>query len=267
VFPWQGKVLAGSTEIPLADPDAAVCTPEEKQYILDSLGELFPGRSVDPASVVSTFSGVRPLIAGKGEASNSMSRSHSAATVSVPGSRLSIYSMAGGKWTTFRSFSEEMADTVLGVLSRERKVSTEELPIGGGRDYPKDAAARKAWLEALSDTTGLAADRVAELFERYGTTAAALAADLGRDSDTPLAHCPGYSAEEIAWIVRNEKVRRLEDLVLRRTNLALLGAVSMPLLDELSRLCAADLGLSEAEREASVSATAELLAQRYSINL
>jgi glycerol-3-phosphate dehydrogenase len=222
---------------------------------------------VDPASVVSTFSGVRPLIAGNGETSNEMSRSHSVATVSVPGSHLPIYSMAGGKWTTFRSFSEEMADIVLGVLSRERRVSTDELPIGGGRDYPKDASARETWLETLSDTTGLASDRAAELFERYGTTAAAVAADLGRDADTPLAHCPSYSAEEIAWIVRNEKVRRLDDLVLRRTNLALLGEVSMPLLEELSRLSASELGLTEPEREASVTATAELLAQRYSINL
>ncbi len=44
VFPWQGKVLAGSTEVPHANPDTAECTAEERQYILDSLAELFPGQ-------------------------------------------------------------------------------------------------------------------------------------------------------------------------------------------------------------------------------
>jgi len=267
VFPWQGKVLAGSTEVPLANPDSAVCTPQERQYILDSLAEVFPGRSIDPASVVSTFSGVRPLLAGDSETSDEMSRDHSSAQVSVPGSSLPIYSMAGGKWTTFRSFAEEMADIALDLLSMERKVSTDDLPIGGGRDYPGDASLRDEWLKTLSDTSGLPPERVESLFERYGTNAVPIAAEVGRGSDQPLAHCASYSVGEINWIIEHEKVRRLDDLVLRRSNLALLGQVTRPLLDELSRLLATALGLSESEREQAVEDTASLLSQRFAIDL
>jgi glycerol-3-phosphate dehydrogenase len=267
VFPWQGKVLAGSTEVPLADPDTAVCTPEETQYILDSLGELFPGRTVDPATIVSTFSGVRPLVAGNGEVKNAVSRDHSGAEVSVPGSSLPIYSMAGGKWTTFRSFSEQMADVALDILSLERKVSTDDLAIGGGRDFPQGASERDDWLRTLSHTTGLSRERAQEMLDRYGTTAIPIAEDSSGAADRRLTNCEGYSEREISWIVEHEKVRRLDDLVLRRTDMALLGKVTMPLLEELSQLCVTPLSLSEPDREQAVAATAELLTQRFGINI
>ena len=267
VFPWQGKVLAGSTEVPHANPDTAECTPEERQYILDSLAELFPGRSVDPDTIVSTFSGVRPLLADHRETSGEMSREHSCAEVPVPGSSVRVFSMAGGKWTTFRSFSAEMADIVLDVLGVARTTSTEDVPIGGGRDYPHDALARGAWLQQLSQTSGLPLDRVERLLERYGTSAVPIAEHVGVGRDEPLANCPSYSVPEIAWIIRNEKVRRLEDVVLRRTNLALLGQVSMPLLEELSHLCVTGLVLAPSEREQAVADTAEFLGHRFGIRI
>jgi glycerol-3-phosphate dehydrogenase len=267
VFPWQGKVLAGSTEVPHADPDTAECTPDERQYILDSLAELFPGRSVDPDTIVSTFSGVRPLLADQRETSGEMSREHSCAEVPVPGSSMRVFSMAGGKWTTFRSFSAEMADIVLDVLGSGRELSTENVPIGGGRDYPPDAPARGAWLQQLSHRTGLPPDRVEQLLERYGTSAAPIAEHACVGRDEPLANCPIYSVPEIAWIIRNEKVRRLEDVVLRRTNLALLGQISMPLLEELSHLCVKGQVFAQSERAQAVTDTAELLGHRFGIRI
>lgn len=249
VFPWQGKVLAGSTEIPLADPDEAVCTPDEARYILDSLGELFPGHSIGPGSIVSTFSGVRPLLAGDRETENEMSRAHSALPVRIPGVDVPVYSMAGGKWTTFRSFSEEMADIVLEQLSEPRRASSSELAIGGGRDYPSDPAAIEAWLVRVESQTGLPRERLEQLLERYGTTAAAIAEALSQDGDRPLEHCAEYSTGEVRWILEHDRVRRLDDLVLRRTTLALLGHVSGRLLEELAQLCAEPLGLSISEQQ------------------
>jgi glycerol-3-phosphate dehydrogenase len=267
VFPWQGKVLAGSTEVPVTDPDSAVCTPEEQQYILDSLAEVFPGRTIDAGAIVSTFSGVRPLMAGDGETKNEMSRDHACTRVEVPGSRLPVYSMPGGKWTTFRSFAAEMADIALGVLGRERIVSTEGVPIGGGRDYPPDEAGREAWAATLADTASIPVQRARDLLRRYGTTAADVAKVLGVVADRPLDHCDSYSIAEIDWIIGHEHVRRLDDLVLRRTSLALLGEVTMPLLEELSHQLARHLGLSEPERADAVASTAKLLHQRYALDV
>jgi glycerol-3-phosphate dehydrogenase len=267
VFPWQGRVLAGSTEVPTTDPDSAVCTPEETRYILDSLTELFPARSVDPGAIVSTFSGVRPLLAGDRETSGEMSRDYACARVEIPGSRLPVFSMAGGKWTTFRAFGGETADAVLAVLGVPRIRTTDDLPIGGGRDYPLDATARRGWLERTSTSTNLTVERMDELLERYGTRATLIAEHVRDHGDEPLTHGPGYSTAEVSWIIRNEKVRRLDDVVLRRTNLALLGQLSMPLLEELAAIWASELGLPGSLQAASVADTAEHLRQRYGIRI
>jgi glycerol-3-phosphate dehydrogenase len=265
VFPWQGRVLAGSTEVPIRDPDGAVCTPEETRYILDSLHELFPGRRVDAAAIRSTFSGVRPLLAGDHETSNEMSRDYAVSRTVLPGSGVPVFTMAGGKWTTFRSFAEEAAGLVLGALGCPQVASTSDLAIGGGRDYPRDADARDAWLAAAEASTGLPRARLETLLERYGSRAGRIAQDAARDGDAPLSHAPDYSAAEIAWICRHEHVRRLEDLILRRTNLALLGRLSRPLLEELAAIWGSVLDRSEAERAAAVADSIEQLRERFGV--
>lgn len=267
VIPWRGKVLAGSTEIPVADPDTAVCTPEETRYILASINELFPGRTVTEEAVISTFSGVRPLVATDRETENEMSRDHSLGRVEPPTSDVPVYSMAGGKWTTFRSFSEQVADLALDDLGLERSVSTKELAIGGGRDYPQDESARTELCGRLAAETGLSQERVGQLLERYGTTAAEIAASVAKQGDEKLESCPDYSVPEMEWIIEHEHVRRLDDLILRRTDLALLGGASMPLLQELSVLLATGIGLSPSEQEAQVATTVAVLHDHFSINL
>ena len=72
----------------------------------------------------------------------------------LPGSSLPVFSMAGGKWTTFRAFAEETADARARRARRAaHRVTTEDLPIGGGRDYPLDALRSSAWLERLAAST------------------------------------------------------------------------------------------------------------------
>jgi glycerol-3-phosphate dehydrogenase len=40
----------------------------------------------------------------------------------------------GGKWTSFRAFSEQVTDRALAFLGQLRKVDTKALPIGAGKD-------------------------------------------------------------------------------------------------------------------------------------
>jgi Glycerol-3-phosphate dehydrogenase len=61
MFPWFGKVLLGSTDIRVDDPDSVVCEEDEKAYILESLRFVFPNVVVPESSILYTFCGVRPL--------------------------------------------------------------------------------------------------------------------------------------------------------------------------------------------------------------
>ncbi len=55
-----------------------------------------------------------------------------------------------------------------------------------------------------------------ELFSRYGTEAEAIAAFIVAAPDAPYRRRP-YSEREILFLIRNEAVEHLDDVLLRRT--------------------------------------------------
>src|SRR5690606_5150408 len=61
VYPFLDRVLVGSTDIPVEDPDEVVTQPEEIDYLLAVLRELFPQLRFERDQVLYTFVGVRPL--------------------------------------------------------------------------------------------------------------------------------------------------------------------------------------------------------------
>ena len=61
IFPLFDKVLIGTSDLPIEDPDDARCTEEEVDYFLDMIKTVFPDISVTREQIVFRFSGVRPL--------------------------------------------------------------------------------------------------------------------------------------------------------------------------------------------------------------
>src|SRR5690606_23664378 len=95
------------------------------------------------------------------------------------------FCMVGGKWTTFRAFAEQTADTVLAELGRKRIAGTLALAIGGGAGFPDTPGALPA---ALVERTGITPARAAHLVDLYGARAdAVLAFCMERHDDLPLA--------------------------------------------------------------------------------
>lgn len=266
-FPLQDKVLMGTTDIPVEDPETAICTPEEEGYILDMVRKVFPNIKLDSSQIVFRFSGVRPLPASNAATAGQISRDHSIQVVE-PGDGLlfPILSLVGGKWTTFRAFAEQTADVVLARLNKSRKLHTDSLAFGGGKAYPRTDAARQQWLAALAEKTKLPIERVETLFERYGTYAETIAAFMVAEADEMLRHHPAYSKREVLYLALYEKIVHLDDLILRRTLMAMLGEVTGPLLDELSMILARALGWTEDERRAQVQRASQLLQQRHGIH-
>jgi glycerol-3-phosphate dehydrogenase len=42
IFPFYDKVIVGTSDLPIDDPDSARCTPEEEQYFIDLVARVFP---------------------------------------------------------------------------------------------------------------------------------------------------------------------------------------------------------------------------------
>jgi glycerol-3-phosphate dehydrogenase len=134
VYDFLGLALVGSTDIKADNPDTVRCEEEEIDYFLASLRSLLPKLEFGREQIVYAYSGIRPLPASDASQPGLISRDHSAPVAEpAEGRPFPVVSLVGGKWTTFRGFAEEVADTILSRLGRSRKVSTQKLPIGGGR--------------------------------------------------------------------------------------------------------------------------------------
>ena len=268
IFPLMDKVLIGSSDIRIDDPDSARCTEEEIEYFIEMVGLVFPGIEINRSQVVFSFSGVRPLPHSEAGFTGQISRDHSIQVLEAGnGLDVPVYSLVGGKWTTFRAFAEEVTDKVLGYLGRERIEHTADLPIGGGAGYPKTDDARREWLAKMAAQTGIPPEKPALLFERYGTRAKEFAEFIASGTDRAFEHLPGYSYREIVYIARNESVVHLDDLLLRRSLIAMLGLLTPEGLDELAEAVGEGLGWTAAVQAAEIQRTTELLADMNGVKL
>ena len=251
-----GKIIAGATDVPTEDPEA-VCDEAEVDYILEAMRLAFPSIRVDRSHVVFRFCGVRPLPRSDALTPGQISRDHSF-PVLAPGNGIEfpIYSLVGGKWTTFRALAKQVADEVLQVLGRPRIRDSADLPIGGGKGYPR-----------MPEQTGLPQQRLTTLLERYGTGADRVAAWLEAGPDSLLSCHSGYSRREIGFIARHERVVHLDDLILRRTLMGMLGEVSLPLLKELAAIVSPVLEWSQQDADAEVERTVQLLERVHGVTL
>ena len=132
IFPLFDKVMVGTSDLPLEDPDSARCTEEEVDYFIEMVGRVFPGIKVSREQIVFRFSGVRPLAFTKAKNTGQITRNHHIQKDKL--GNIPVYSLVGGKWTSFRAFSEQVTDRALTFLNQPRKADTKSLPIGAGKD-------------------------------------------------------------------------------------------------------------------------------------
>jgi glycerol-3-phosphate dehydrogenase len=265
-MPFLDKVIIGSTDLRADNPDDVVCDDGEIAYFLSFADDVLPGIKVDRSQIVFHFCGVRPLPHTKVNFTGLISRNHSI-QVTEPDAQLRfpVYSLVGGKWTTFRAFAEQVTDKTLAALGRTRRVSTADLPFGGGRDYPRTDSARDQWLARVQAASRLPLERVRALFQRYGTRAEAIATYITQGEDAPLSAQPGYSRREIMFLADHEQVGHLDDVILRRTLLGMLGLVDGSVLRETAEAVGQVLGWTPAQIRAEIDRTADLLIRRHGV--
>jgi glycerol-3-phosphate dehydrogenase len=250
MYPLLDRVLLGTTDIPVDDPNDVECTEEEVDYFFDLVGYVFPDITLDRSHIVYRYSGVRPLPAAGDVNPGVISRDYRIVRDPLD-QETTMLSLVGGKWTTFRAIGEHITDDVLAELGRERTVGTAELAIGGGSGFPTSDSERDKWVSAHAK--GLDQERALELLTRYGTVAAEIIGLMDHDSDHALEHTVDYSVEEIRAVVNREQVHTLSDLVFRRTTLGFTGRISPRSLAELAHIIGDVRGWSAQELDRQVS--------------
>ncbi|MFD5277017.1 glycerol-3-phosphate dehydrogenase/oxidase [Pseudarthrobacter sp. NPDC058362] len=264
IYPMGDRLLVGTTDIDAGEDLEPVCTDAEIQYFFDLIQHVFPAVTVSREDIVYRFSGVRPLPRHDDTAPGFVSRDYRIERSFLPGTDRPVLSIVGGKWTTFRALSEQVADEVLGLLGRVRSVDTRNLPIGGGRAYPQDGSAVEAWVAARTGP-GVSADRARTLLDRYGTRADEVLAFLAEGDDAPLRSTAELSTRELAWMAAHEQVAHVADVLIRRTSLAFRGLVTAELAYEVAAQLAPYLGWDTGKARQEAEAALTLLAERHGL--
>lgn len=231
-LPWQGKVLAGTTDVPLDKiPENPTPTEADIQDILQELQHYikFPVRRED---VLSAWSGIRPLVkdprAKDSGSTQNLVRSHLLFT-----SDTGLVTISGGKWTTYREMAEETINEVVRNLQLPVKKSvTKNLILAGGENYDTTLAPR------LAQKYGITAPLAEHLAANYGTRAplileiykqdkanqlpVGLAASTDNISYEQFQH--PFSVAELKYCIKYEYIRTPVDFLARRTRLAFLDS-------------------------------------------
>lgn len=204
IYPWEGRTVVGTTDI-FHDKNldhAASMTRDELVYLLNAAAQLFPDRPPVESDVISSWSGVRPIItSGKSRDPTSASREHRVWV--EPG----LVSCSGGKLTTFHTMA-------LDVISRAK-------PFLPARPDPSDTEIFRQPEFTGADVLPGEVQRGNRLLGRYGDDAVELINSAPQRERTRI---PGTSTclAQVRWALQHEAVVHLDDLMLRRTRLGLL---------------------------------------------
>lgn len=269
IFPLFDKVLIGTSDIPIENPEEARCTDDEVDYFLRMTKRVFPDLDLTRQRIVYRYSGVRPLPRSTAKTVSQISRDHSIEVLSGDWTNLTfpVFSLVGGKWTSFRAFGEQAADKALAYLGLTRKRDTRSMPIGGGRGYERDVLEPNRQMGSLFAWTGVSQERLKILFERYGTRAEAIATYINSGTDVALVSLPDYSFREIAYLVQHEKIIHLDDFLLRRSMLAMLGRLTREMILELTHTLGDILGWDGEHKKAEAARALSILADRHEVRL
>jgi glycerol-3-phosphate dehydrogenase len=220
LVPWQDRAYAGTTDTPYSgDLDHPAVDDSDRAYILAAVARNFPG--VTERDVVATWAGLRPLLSrdgGQADARTSdLSRRH-VIFEDPPG----LYSITGGKLTTYRAMAEDLVDRVAAALSSSQPCRTRSIPLG--LHGPASAASRLANAEVAR--LGLPPRSGARLVQRYGDDWPEAVRMIGRDRALGEPAADGLPVLNVELELARSREMALtdEDVLVRRTRLTTLDA-------------------------------------------
>jgi len=246
-LPWYGRTLIGTTDNDFdGDIDRPQPAGDDVEYLLDAVNAFF-GVSLTDSDLVGAYAGVRPLIS-TGDPKKSVDISRKAELYETSSGMLTI---TGGKLTTWRRMAKQTVDRLVEREGREATCHTAEIPLG-----------MQARPDDLQAPQGVSEESVSQLAFRYGHAARAVLDLAWKDAKLAAPIVPGRPdlLAEVAIAARLEQARSIDDVLLRRTRLALLATPQLRSADAvrpIAEVLGAELGWSrrQVKREAEAWAS------------
>lgn len=240
--PWHGKLVVGTTDTPIKEASLEpIALEKEIDFILDTAA-LYLNKKPTHSDVLSVFAGLRPLASPEHgtQKTKEISRGHRI-LVSPSG----LFTIIGGKWTTYRKMGEDMVNRIEQVLHwNPRKTSTATLPIHG----------------YLLNTNW------DDPFYYYGSDASSLRNMMTGFTDAWISESLAIHEAQIIWAIKHEMARTLDDVLARRTRTLFLNAKeSASIARPVAEIMARELGRDAAWVNHQVTAYLQL-AQQYQLD-
>jgi glycerol-3-phosphate dehydrogenase len=229
VLPWAEHWLIGTTDTDWEYGKARpLATSSDVDYLIAQVNCVL-AEPLTRDDVEATFAGLRPLVAGSGVVRGpgegqakggsaqtpKLSRDHA---IGRPAPGLVVVS--GGKYTTYRVMAAEVIDEVVaaGPFRRTRS-ETGDIPLVGATAYQSNWARR----HALASEHGISLERAEHLLQRYGGLVGEVLSAISTAPHLagPVEGAPGYMQAELVYAVTHEGARHLEDVLMRRTRIAI----------------------------------------------
>jgi glycerol-3-phosphate dehydrogenase len=218
VIPWNGNYLIGTTDTRYeGDLDRIRIDESEIEYLLTEVNNLIPAAQLARKSILFAYAGVRPLPFVAKEKERAITRRH---FISGHERAQNLFSIIGGKLTTYRSLAEEAVDLVFKTLERRAPGSaTKDKPLPGAAGIADFDEIRRQ----LESNVLVSAKTVDHLLHVYGTRAVAVLKCA--NDEARLLECfdkeTGAIAAEVVFAFQEEMAKTLSDCMLRRTMVGL----------------------------------------------
>ncbi|MFZ2398069.1 MAG: FAD-dependent oxidoreductase [Smithella sp.] len=132
IVPNEAVCLAGTTSLSVEDPDRISIEYPEVDTIISEAGRMIP--HFNNTRIIRAFSGVRPLLKSQKIDSHEISRGFR-----IINHENGLYSIVGGKLSTFRLMAEKMVDTIMASFNLKKTCETAEISLDGQEElsgYP-----------------------------------------------------------------------------------------------------------------------------------
>jgi glycerol-3-phosphate dehydrogenase len=125
VLPWGEHVILGTTDTDYhAPPEEVAVERSDIDYVVNVVNGAFPHVELNRGDIVSTWAGLRPLIAQPDGAPSDISRAHE-----IRESQPAWWDVTGGKLTTYRLMAEQTVDKLQKHLGRGSRCRTAQEPL------------------------------------------------------------------------------------------------------------------------------------------
>ncbi|XP_071978580.1 glycerol-3-phosphate dehydrogenase, mitochondrial isoform X3 [Engystomops pustulosus] len=256
-LPWEKMTIAGTTDTPTEITHHPIPTEDDINFILTEVRNyLSTDVEVRRGDVLAAWSGIRPLVTNPNSTdTQSISRNH---VVDV--SESGLVTIAGGKWTTYRSMAEDTLNAAIKAHNlKAGPCKTVGLFLEGGKDWSPTLYIR------LVQDYGLESEVAQHLAATYGDKAfevAKLAKVTGKRwpivGKRLVSEFP-YIEAEVKYALR-EYACTAVDVISRRTRLAFLNVqAAEEALPRIVDIMAKELNWKDQKKKEELEAAKQFL--------